>query len=413
MLFIYNLLIIMAAAGIRFCVPFSNKLRLFVQGRRHVMAAVKAYIQPSDRIIWFHAASLGEYEQGVPVMEAVREAFPMHKLVLTFFSPSGFEVRKNNTLSHLTLYLPLDTPSNASRFIDALKPEMVFFIKYEFWPNYLRTLKKRQIKTYLISAHFREKQIFFKWYGGFYRAALGAFTCFFVQNESSASLLNKIGFSQVVVSGDTRFDRVIAIKARGRDLSFMDLFKAGPPILVAGSTWEKDEDILVPYINNCGDAIKFVIAPHEINYERIQALQKKIGKKVSLYSKIEHSNMAETQVLIVDTVGLLAKVYAYADVAYVGGGFGSPGVHNVLEPAVYGVPVICGPHFSHFAEATALVDCGAMTSVQGFEEFKRTLDGLFDNEQARWQQGKLASTYVEANRNATAKILHKIKTDII
>lgn len=412
MLFIYNLLVLIVAVGIKFCAPFSNKLKLFVRGRKHVMLTIRAALKPSDRIIWFHAASLGEYEQGVPVMEAIREAFPSHKIVLTFFSPSGFEVQKNNSVAHLTVYLPLDTAGNANKFVKALNPEMVFFIKYEFWPNYLHTLKKRQIKTYLISAHFRKEQIFFKWYGGFYRNALQAFDSFFVQDERSAELLKKIGLSNIVISGDTRFDRVLALKEQKKKLPFMEVFKSDMFTMVAGSTWEKDEELLVSYINNCNSAVKFVIAPHNINHQVIDELQKRINKKVLRYTQMQQQDLSQTQVLILDTVGLLSTVYRYAEVAYVGGGFGHPGVHNVLEPAVYGIPVICGPHFSHFAEAKALVDCGAITSVRDFQEFTTAADSLFKNEQTRVQKGKLSLDYVEAKQHATLKILNKIKTEL-
>jgi 3-deoxy-D-manno-octulosonic-acid transferase len=333
MYFLYSLLL----RGIEKLLPisgfFSKKMKLFVAGRSTTFASLAAAIQKDDKSIWFHAASLGEYEQGLPVMEAIKTRYPNHKIVLSFFSPSGYEVRKNNKIADVTVYLPLDTPQNAERFIRKINPELVFFIKYEYWPNYLKILGEKQIKTYLISGVFRENQLFFKWYGRFYRQALNAFTYFFVQNESSKTLLQQLGKTNVMVSGDTRFDRVAAIVEKDNLVDFIAEFKNNTPTIVVGSSWPKDEALLVDYLNQSTHALKWIIAPHNIKPEQINSLQQSIQKKTVLFSEREGKNLADYEVFIVDTIGILTKIYSYADLAYVGGGFGYPGVHNLLYPS--------------------------------------------------------------------------------
>mgnify|MGYP003614887112 CR=1 FL=1 len=269
MLFLYNIITLLAAQLLKIVALFSPKMKLFVDGRKSTFQTLANKIQTSDKTIWFHAASLGEYEQGLPVIEAIKQQFPNHKIVVTFFSPSGYEVRKNNTVADVTVYLPLDTISNARQFIELVHSEMAFFIKYEYWPNYLNELKKQQIKTYLISGILRENQAFFKWYGGFYRNALKTFDYFFVQNESSKTLLQSIGFNNVKVSGDTRFDRVVSILERDNSLDFIEQFKDNKTTIVIGSSWPKDESLLVNYINQSSDDVKFIIAPHNIKQEQI------------------------------------------------------------------------------------------------------------------------------------------------
>ena len=318
---IYNLIIILASLMVRFLAIFSPKLSLFVSGRKEVLDKIKNNINTTDKTIWFHAASLGEYEQGVPVIEKIKTNYPSHKIVVSFFSPSGYEVRKNNTLADVTVYLPLDTKSNAQKFIETIHPEMVFFIKYEFWPNYLQELKNQNIKTYLISGIFRKNQFFFKWYGGFYRKALLSFDYFFVQNESSKHLMQSIGFSNVKISGDTRFDRVLAILNQNNDLEFISKFKNNQPTIVIGSSWPKDEALLLKYINNAPENIKFIIAPHNIKVDQIENLKKNLSKKTVLFSEKDKKNVTDFFVFIFDTIGILTKIYSYADIAYVGGGF--------------------------------------------------------------------------------------------
>jgi 3-deoxy-D-manno-octulosonic-acid transferase len=415
MLFLYNLIILLASQVIKLLALFSPKMKLFVNGRKEVLTILQSKINPNDKTIWFHAASLGEYEQGLPVIKKIKVQYPNHKIVVTFFSPSGYEVRKNNTVADATVYLPLDTKSNAKKFIKTINPELVFFIKYEYWPNYLNELKKLQIKTYLISGIFREKQAFFKWYGRFYRNALKTFDYFFVQNESSKNLIQSIGFTNVKVSGDTRFDRVVSILERDNSLDFIDQFKNNKTTIVIGSSWPKDENLLVDYINKSSDEIKFIIAPHNIKAEQIANLKSQITKSTVLFSEkeeilkqVQNDKLEDFQVFIIDTIGILTKIYSYADIAYVGGGFGNPGVHNILEPATFGVPIVIGPNYSHFAEATALVHQEGCISITNQNELNEAFDNLIFNEDIRHEKGHICSTFVQMNKGATEVILKHI-----
>ncbi len=408
---IYNLIVIVAEQLLKIIALFSPKMKLFVDGRKSVFQTLADKIKLSDKTIWFHAASLGEYEQGLPVIEAIKQQFPSHKILVTFFSPSGFEVRKNNAVANVTVYLPLDTILNAKQFIKLVHPEMAFFIKYEYWPNYLNELNKQQIKTYLISGILRENQAFFKWYGGFYRNALKTFDYFFVQNESSKKLLQSIGFNNVKVSGDTRFDRVVSILERDNSLDFIEQFKDNKTTIVIGSSWPKDETLLVNYINQSSDDVKFIIAPHNIKSEQIQELKNSISKKTLLFSDVETrliASLQENNVFIIDTIGILTKIYSYANIAYVGGGFGNPGVHNILEPATFGVPVVIGPNFSHFAEATALVNMEGCISIQNQIQLNEAFDLLLHNEDERLEKGHICSTFVQMNKGATQTIMNHI-----
>lgn len=408
MFFLYNLVVQFAGFVLKIVALFSPKIKLFVSGRKSVFNTLSQKISASNKTIWFHAASLGEYEQGLPVMEQIKEQYPNHKIVVTFFSPSGYEVRKNNTVADATVYLPLDTKNNAQQFLKLVRPEMAFFIKYEFWPNYLNELKKQNIKTYLISGIFREKQSFFKWYGGFYRDALKTFNYFFVQNESSKKLLQSIGFNNVKISGDTRFDRVVSILERDNALDFIAQFKNNTPTIVIGSSWPKDEELLMNYINQADTNVKFIIAPHNIKPEQIQQLKNALTKKTVLFSEKENQNLADYQVFIIDTIGILTKIYSYADIAYVGGGFGNPGVHNILEPATFGIPIVIGPNYSHFAEATALVNMEGCISIANQNELQQAFELLVQNEDERYEKGHICSTFVQMNKGATNTILNHI-----
>lgn len=412
MYFIYNFITFLASQIVKIIALFSPKMKLFVEGRKSVFSTLRNKINADDKTIWFHAASLGEYEQGLPVIEKIKEKFPLHKIVVTFFSPSGYEVRKNNTVADVTVYLPLDTKSNAKQFLELVHPELVFFIKYEYWPNYLNELKKRYqsigIKTYLISGILRENQAFFKWYGGFYRNALKTFDYFFVQNESSKKLLQSIGFNNVKVSGDTRFDRVVSILERDNSLDFIEQFKDNKTTIVIGSSWPKDENLLIEYINNSSENIKFIVAPHNIKQEQIQELKNSIKKKTILFSEKENQNLSKFNVFIIDTIGILTKIYAYADIAYVGGGFGNPGVHNILEPATFGVPVVIGPNYSHFAEATALVNMDGCFSIQNQTQLNEALNILLQNEDERYEKGHICSTFIQMNKGASDIIMKHI-----
>ena len=387
---------------------FSPKIKLFVDGRKTIFQTLESKISSSDKTIWFHAASLGEFEQGLPVMEKIKVQFPNHKIIVTFFSPSGYEVRKNNTIADVTIYMPLDTKSNAKKFLKLVHPDLVFFIKYEYWPNYLNELKKLNIKTYLISGIFRENQAFFKWYGGFYREALKTFDYFFVQNESSKLLLQKLDFINVKISGDTRFDRVVSILGRDNSIDFIKQFKNNTTTIVIGSSWPKDESLLVNYINQTDLKVKFIIAPHNIKAEQIQELKNSISKRTILFSEKENTDLSDYDVLIVDTIGILTKIYSYADIAYVGGGFGNPGVHNILEPATFGIPIIVGPNFSHFAEAVALVHQQGCVSISNQNEINDAFSYLISDEDIRYEKGHICSTFVQMNKGATDVILKHI-----
>lgn len=412
MFFLYNVLLVLASQLVKILALFSPKIKLFVNGRKTVFETLSAKISPEDKTIWFHAASLGEYEQGLPVMEKIKQEFPNHKMVLTFFSPSGYEVRKNNTIADATVYLPLDTKSNAKQFLKLVHPDLVFFIKYEYWPNYLNELKKRNIETYLISGIFRDKQAFFKWYGGFYRNALKTFEYFFVQNESSKKLLQSLGYQNVKISGDTRFDRVVSILDRDNSLDFIEQFKNNTTTIVIGSSWPKDESLLVNFINQTDAQVKFIIAPHNIKAEQILELKKSITKKTVLYSEYVETqliaSLQENNVFIIDTIGILTKIYSYADIAYVGGGFGNPGVHNILEPATFGIPIVVGPNYSHFAEATALVNMEGCISITNQNQLNDAFNNLISNDDIRHEKGHICETFVQMNKGATDVILKHI-----
>lgn len=406
--FLYNLTLQIATFLLKILALFNSKITLFVEGRKTVFTILEQKITPMDKTIWFHAASLGEYEQGLPVIEKIKQKYPLHKIIVTFFSPSGYEVRKNNNVADVTTYLPLDTKKNAKEFLKLVHPELVFFIKYEFWLNYLAELKIQNTPTYLISGIFREKQLFFKWYGGFYRKALDTFSYFFVQNESSKKLLQQLGKTNVAISGDTRFDRVVAILEKDNNLDFITQFKNDTLTIVIGSSWPKDENLLVAFINGTSSNVKFIIAPHNIKPQQIQQLQESITKKTVLFSEKDGKEIAEFGVFIIDTIGILTKIYSYADIAYVGGGFGNPGVHNLLEPATFGVPIVIGPNYSHFAEATALVELGGSISISNQNELESAFSTLIDSRKIRLEKGEICNTFVQNNKGATNSIMLKI-----
>ncbi|MFA9186869.1 glycosyltransferase N-terminal domain-containing protein [Flavobacterium sp. FBOR7N2.3] len=408
MLFLYNFFITIADFFLKIIALFNPKMKLFVSGRKTVFNTLVQKINTNDKTIWFHSASLGEYEQGLPVIEKIKEKYPSHKIVLTFFSPSGYEVRKNNIVADATVYLPMDTKKNAKKFIKLVHPEMAFFIKYEYWPNYLNALKKLNTPTYLISGIFRENQVFFKWYGQFYRNALNTFTHFFVQNEASKKLLLQLEKTNVSVSGDTRFDRVAAILEKDNRLDFISEFKNNSLTVVIGSSWPKDEEFLVDFINSNTKNVKFIIAPHNIKNEQIQQLKNSIHKKTVLFSEKESKNLADFDIFIIDTIGILTKIYSYADIAYVGGGFGNAGLHNTLEPATFGVPIIIGPNFSNFAEAIALVNLEGCISITNGKELTAIFEKLITDENFRKKKGVICNTFVNKNKGATSLILSKI-----
>ncbi len=413
MLFLYNLVISIAGFFLKIVALFSPKIKLFVEGRKNVFSILEEKIKPSDKTIWFHSASLGEYEQGLPVIEKIKEKYPSHKIIVTFFSPSGYEVRKNNTVADVTIYLPLDTKSNAKKFLKLAHPELAFFIKYEFWLNYLKELEKSKTPTYLISGIFRDNQMFFKWYGGFYRKALKAFTYFFVQNEKSKEKIEAIGFQNVIISGDTRFDRVAAILERDNTVDFIEKFKNNAPTIVVGSSWPKDETLLAAYINQAPANVKFIIAPHNIKEDQILSLKSQISKSTVLFSEKEQvANLSDYSVFIVDTIGLLTKIYSYGTIAYVGGGFGNPGIHNTLEPATFGIPILIGPNYSNFAEAVSLVKLGGCISISNEKELKSYFDRLLNDEVFFEEKSKICKDFIQDNKGATNCIM-KIVSETI
>lgn len=404
MYFLYDISIALAGIVLRFLSLFNEKASLFVQGRKDTFRVLEKHIGPKDRTIWFHCASLGEFEQGRPVIEEMAARHPGNKIVLSFFSPSGFEVRKDFALADVVVYLPLDTKRNARRFLDRVHPELAVFVKYEFWPNLLKEIGKRKIEAVLISAIFRKDQVFFKPYGSWMRRALKGFTHFFVQNEESVALLNGIGIEEVTLSGDTRFDRVQSILEQDNTLKILEDFRSDRKILVAGSTWPRDEEMLTHFINGSEfDDLAFVIAPHQMDGERMKKMQDELKVKSLLYS--EGVPDGEITVFIVDTIGLLTKIYSYADIALVGGGFDKEGVHNVLEPAVFGAPIIIGPVYDKYQEAVDLVEREGCLVANDQLQLNGWINRLVLEEGFRMKTGQTCRNYILENTGSTQIIV--------
>jgi 3-deoxy-D-manno-octulosonic-acid transferase len=406
---LYNLATKIAEKALPLAGRFNHKLKLFTEGRKSVFEKLEAEIDPASHYLWFHAASLGEFEQALPIIEEVKKEFPKYKVLITFFSPSGYENKKNHPLADVITYLPLDTPGNAKRFLELVKPKIAFFIKYEIWPNFLTELDNRNIKSLLVSGAFRENQIYFKPYGGLMRKALSRFDHFFVQNEASVELLKSIGFNNITLSGDTRFDRVSRQIQYDNKLDFAEEFINNETCLVAGSTWPEDEEILLPFINKTSAEIKIIIAPHEIKEEKIKVLEQKIKTRTIRYSKKENHDLANFEVLILDTIGLLGKVYSYANIAYVGGAAGTSGLHNILEPATFGIPVIIGKNYKNFPEATRLKQLAGLFSVENFSEFNEVLVKLVANKDYREKTGMIAGHFINSNTGATQTVINYLK----
>ncbi len=409
MSFLYNIVIRCSYFILQIIALFNNKMHLFVKGRKQVFNQLKN-IKKNDNVVWIHAASLGEFEQGRPIIEALKKNNPNYTILLTFFSPSGYEIRKNYPHADVICYLPFDTKSNMKKFIKMANPKLAVIIKYEFWPNLLDELKTSKIKTILVSGIFRENQSFFKWYGGFMRNKLKTFDHFFVQNELSKKLLNTIHIENVTLSGDTRFDRVFDILKQNNSLAFLDTFKNNKFTIVAGSTWKEDEELLIEYINNHATKDeKFIIAPHTIEKKKINELASSIKVPTTLFSKKENVALEKQQVLIIDTIGLLTKIYSYADVAYIGGGLAT-GLHNILEAATYGIPIVFGGNKYHkFKEANDLLIEKSVTKVTNKEELIDSFVVLKSNSNLRNIMGTTNFQYVKKNIGATNKILEAIK----
>ena len=371
---LYNIGVYIADFLLKLLASFNQKLQLGVDGRKQTFAILKQKLQVTDNTLWFHCASLGEYEQGLPVFKELRKLYANHKIVLTFFSPSGYEIRKNTDMADVVVYLPMDTRANVKQFLDLVKPELTIFVKYDFWPNYLSELKKRQHRAILISAAFRPNQAFFKFYGGMMRNALRTFEHIFVQNEASKDLLNSINFKNVTVSGDTRFDRVSDQLLQDNSLPFIETFKNYQLCVVIGSSWPEDEELLVKFINNyTSKNVKYIIAPHNMKGSQITNLVSKLVVKTVLYSEMDGKSLSEYSVFVIDTIGLLSKIYSYADISYVGGAMGTTGLHNILEPAVFGVPIIIGKEYSKFPEAFDMIENGGLISIKNYDELETTL----------------------------------------
>ncbi|RIV35533.1 3-deoxy-D-manno-octulosonic acid transferase [Flagellimonas lutimaris] len=405
--FLYNILINIAWVGLKVVALFNAKIKLFVKGRKNSFPILKEKIASNSKSIWVHVASLGEFEQGLPILERLRTKYPEHKLVLSFFSPSGYEVKKNTTVADVVVYLPMDSNSKVKRFLNLINPELAIFVKYEVWPNYLYHLKKRKIPTILVSAIFSKRQIYFKSYGRFMRKSLDTFSHFFVQDEKSKKLLESIGFNNATIGGDTRLDRVSEILKRNNQLDFMNRFKNNQLCLVAGSTWPEDEELLINHINNTKEKMKFVIAPHEIKPAHIEKITSALQKRTILYSEIGSQNLKEFDILVVDTIGLLTKIYSYANIAYVGGGFAT-GLHNTMEPAVFGIPIIIGPQFEGFKEAKDLVKEGGIIPISSQGSFNNLMSELLDNPVSIKNIGEINSNYINSNRGAANLIMQHI-----
>lgn len=408
MLWIYNIGIAMYGLLLKFASLFNTKAKLFVKGRQHIFEQLAEKVNSHDQTIWFHFASLGEFEQGRPVLEKLKSEQPQLQLVVTFFSPSGYEIRKNYPLAHV-FYLPLDTAANAKKFIDIVQPKMAIFTKYEFWYHYFKVLNSKNIPLYLISGIFRPDQAFFKGYGGFYRGILRYVTHFFVQNEESVNLLKSIGIENVSLSGDTRFDRVAEHAQNPKKIIEVAAFCGQSPVFIAGSTWPEDEKLLVALAEKYPDW-KMIIAPHEIGENHISTIEGLFPQAIrfsvfsSSYSPdpAQHSNL-NAQILIIDNIGMLSSLYQYAQLAYIGGGFGA-GIHNTLEAAAFGLPIIFGPKYDKFQEAKDLIAIGAASSIQTPSELLEAFDHLAKNQKAAFA----AQNYVNEKKGATAQILQQI-----
>ena len=409
----YNIIMYIIQLGVAIGSIFNDKLRKMWQGEQDAVQTLRKKVEPDADYIWFHAASLGEFEQGRPLMEQIKKSYPQYKILLTFFSPSGYEVRKNYEGADIITYLPIDTVGNARQFLRTVRPVMAFFIKYELWYNYLHILQYRGIPAYSVSSIFRPDQVFFKWYGRGYGRVLKCFTRFFVQNEESKKLLESIGIHDTMVVGDTRFDRVLQIKEASKQLPIVERFVKGTPedpkkVFVAGSSWQPDEEIFLKYFNNHRDW-KLIVAPHVIGEDHLKFIFSLIkDKKVVRYTQATEDNVADADVLIIDCFGLLSSVYHYGDVAYVGGGFGV-GIHNVLEAAVWGMPVLFGPNNKHFAEAQGLLQSGGGIEIEDYETFSLIMSQLSDDSAYYGTCGQEAGAFVQSLAGATKKVLSSVK----
>lgn len=404
MVFLYNIAIRLYFFLVHLAAFFIPKARLFVKGRVHTFEHINVIAPNMHNCIWFHVSSLGEFEQARPLIEEIKKQYPEEKIVLTFFSPSGYEIRKDYKLVDYVSYIPMDTDKNARQFIEKLKPRMAIFIKYDFWYHFLHQLKKHEIPTFLVSSIFRPNQVFFKWYGGFFRKMLGFFTHIFVQNTESKELLFNLAIYNTTVINDTRFDRVHDIAQKVKPLDLINTFKSENDLLIAGSTWPQDEKILITYINKNIPELKTIIAPHEIGEEHIKNIEKQLKIPFIRYSKANINQIKDFKVLIIDNIGMLSSLYQYGDIAYIGGGFGA-GIHNILEPATFGMPILFGPKYKKFNEALELVWLGGAFPVHSEQGLHESIDNFLQNRHKLDTAKNISRYYVEKNIGGTQKVI--------
>jgi 3-deoxy-D-manno-octulosonic-acid transferase len=406
---IYNIAIIKVRALMFILKYFNSKIRSFNNERKNVLKNLENSVSKNDNHIWIHVASLGEYEQGLPIFKEIKSLYKNHKIILSFFSSSGYEVRKNNSIGDLTIYLPLDSPYNAKKFISLLNLKMAFFVKYEFWPNYLQNLKNNNVPTYLLAGLFRENHWFFKWYGsGFLNLLKSSITHFFVQNKESKNLLASYNITNCTLMGDSRFDRVNSLLNQNNEIKNIKEFIGDKICLVAGSTWKEDESIMINSINDNND-LAWIIAPHQINKKQIKKFQDKLKCESIIHSNLNQNNVTTAKVLIIDSIGLLTRLYSYSDISYVGGGMGTSGLHNILEPAIFKNPILIGKNYLNFPEAKNLIAENGAVSVKDAKEFKRILNELIENKRERIKMGKINFNYIKSNLGTTKNVISYLK----
>ncbi|MDB2427097.1 3-deoxy-D-manno-octulosonic acid transferase [Flavobacteriaceae bacterium] len=388
---------------------FNSKIRSFNNERKNVLKNLENSVSKNDNHIWIHVASLGEYEQGLPIFKEIKSLYKNHKIILSFFSSSGYEVRKNNSIGDLTIYLPLDSPYNAKKFISLLNLKMAFFVKNDFWPNYLQNLKNNNVPTYLLAGLFRENHWFFKWYGsGFLNLLKSSITHFFVQNKESKSLLASYNITNCTLMGDSRFDRVNSLLNQNNEIKNIKEFIGDKICLVAGSTWKEDESIMINSINDNND-LAWIIAPHQINKKQIKKFQDKLKCESIIHSNLNQNNITTAKVLIIDSIGLLTRLYSYSDISYVGGGMGNSGLHNILEPAIFKNPILIGKNYLNFPEAKNLIAENGAISVKDAKEFKRILNELIENKRERIKMGEINFNYIKSNLGTTKNVISYLK----
>ena len=406
---IYNIAIIKVRALMFILKYFNSKIRSFNNERKNVLKNLENSVSKNDNHIWIHVASLGEYEQGLPIFKEIKSLYKNHKIILSFFSSSGYEVQKNNSIGDLTIYLPLDSTSNAKKFISIVNPKMAFFVKYEFWPNYLHNLKKNNTPTYLLAGLFRKNHWFFKWYGsGFLNLLKSSITHFFVQNKESKNLLSSHNITNCTLMGDSRFDRVNSLPDQNNEIKNIKEFIGDKICFVAGSTWKEDEYLIIDSINE-NKNLAWIIAPHQINKKQIKKFQDKLKCESIIHSNLNQNNITTAKVLIIDSIGLLTRLYSYSDISYVGGGMGNSGLHNILEPAIFKNPILIGKNYLNFPEAKNLIAENGAISVKDAKEFKRILNELIENKRERIEMGKINFNYIKSNLGTTKNVISYLK----